>query len=112
MALGEFEQLILFALARRGGEAASVEIGIEIETGAGRVVSPGAVYTALERMEARGLIESWIGDATPARGGRRRREYRLLPAGARQLRESHDTMKRMASGTSATLARLAADRGR
>ena len=47
----------------------------------GRNVLPGAVYTIMERLRDRGLVASYTGDATPERGGRRRKHYRLLPAG-------------------------------
>jgi PadR family transcriptional regulator PadR len=105
--LGEFEQTLLFALVRLDGEASSVAIAEEIEERTGRRASPGAVYTALGRMETKGLIESWIGDTSPERGGRRRKCYRLLPGGARALRDSYGALQRMASGVSSRLDALA-----
>ena len=30
-------------------------------------------------------VESWLGDPTPVRGGRRKRHYRLTPSGTREL---------------------------
>jgi PadR family transcriptional regulator PadR len=105
--LGEFEQVLLFALVRLRGEAHGVDVAEEIETRVGRRVSPGALYTALERLERKGFVESWLGDSTPERGGRRRRCYRVRPAGARALRESYATLQRMASGTTRRLDDLA-----
>jgi DNA-binding PadR family transcriptional regulator len=60
-------------------------------------------------MEAKGWVASWIGDSTPERGGRRRRMYRLLPAGARELRGSYDEVRRMATGVLARLDALAGE---
>lgn len=105
--LGEFEQTLLFALVRLEGEGSSADIGEEIEARTGRRASPGAVYTALDRLEAKGLVESWIGDTTPARGGRRRKCYRLLPQGARVLRDSYASLRAMASGVGTWLDALA-----
>jgi DNA-binding PadR family transcriptional regulator len=110
--IGEFEQLLLFALVRLGGEAASVDVAIEIESRTGRRVSPGAAYTAFDRLETRGYVTSWIGEPTPERGGRRRRHYRLLPSGARALQASQAMLQRMATGTQATLAGIASQRAR
>lgn len=42
--------------------------------------SPGSIYPALRRLEARGLVR-----AGPAEGGRRRRPLALTPAGRRAL---------------------------
>jgi PadR family transcriptional regulator PadR len=107
--LGEFEQVLLFALLRLGEEPHGAAIVREIEARTGRRVSPGALYTALERLEQKGLVESWIGDSTPERGGRRRRCYRLLPAGARALRASFAALRSMAAGVSAKLDALAGE---
>jgi DNA-binding PadR family transcriptional regulator len=109
MPLGEFEQVVLFALARLDGEGHGPAIIDEIEARAGRHVSPGALYTVLDRLETKGLVESWIGDSTPDRGGRRRKVYRLLPGGARELRASYESLRRMASGALARLDRLAGE---
>ncbi len=105
--LGEFEQLVLFALVSLEDEAYGAAIRREIESRAGRAVSAGAVYTVLERLETHGLVTSWIGEPTPERGGRRRKHYRLEKDGARLLHEAHDQMKRMADGLTARLVRLA-----
>lgn len=87
-AIGKFEQPILFAILRLGAGAPTVAIRQEIESRAGRTVSPGAVYTALDRLEMRGFLSSHLGDSTPAPGGKRKRLYALEPAGARALSRS------------------------
>jgi PadR family transcriptional regulator, regulatory protein PadR len=96
--LGEFEQLVLFALLRIGEGAYGVPIRDEIEARTGRTISASAVYTALERLETRGFVASWFGDPTPARGGRRKRHCRVEPAGQRALHRSYDGLQRMARG--------------
>jgi DNA-binding PadR family transcriptional regulator len=105
--MGEFEQILLFALVRLGADAHGARIRAEILTQTGRSVSPGAIYTALDRLEARGFVRSRLGDSTPARGGRRKKLYELRPAGARALAASFGRVQRMADGTSAILGDLA-----
>jgi len=105
--LGEFEQLLLFALLRLGDEAYGVTIRQEIEARTARPVPVGQVYTVLQRLEDRGLVISRQGEPTAERGGRRKRYYRLEPAGARALRTSYANLREMSSGLGAKLARLA-----
>lgn len=96
--IGEFEQLILFALLRLGENAYGVTIRKEIEARTGRSISSGAVYTALERLEARGYVSSWLGEPTPERGGRRKKFYQLEPAGAKALSRCFEALQNMARG--------------
>ena len=101
--LGEFEQLILFALIRLGADAYGVTIRTQIEARTGRAVSPGALYTALDRLEKRGLVASRLGDPTPQRGGKRKRLYTLQPAGERALARVYESMRLMANGVASRL---------
>ena len=55
----------------------------------------------------KGFVESWIGDSTPERGGRRRKVYRILPEGARALRDWYAGIRDLASGVRARLDGLA-----
>lgn len=96
--LGEFEQLILFSVVRLEGDAYGVAIREAIEERTGRVVSSGAIYTALGRLEERGLVRSWVGDSEPGRVGRPRKYYAIEPAGARALIDTYSTMRAMAGG--------------
>src|SRR5262245_24287827 len=104
--LGDYEQLLLFAVLRLGEDAYGVTIRQEIEERAGRFVSAGAVYTALDRLEAKGLVSARVGEATPARGGRRKKYYRLQPAGEAALRNAYAEIQRMAAGIEGQLAAL------
>ncbi len=98
--LGSFELLLLFAVLRLGGDDDSygVPIRADIEQRTGRVVSPGAIYTALDRLERRGLVHSRLGDPTPQRGGKRKRHYGLTVKGAAGLRRARADIARMARG--------------
>ena len=96
--LGEFEQLVLLALVRLGPEAYGVAIRDEIEEQTGRNVALGAVYTTLLRLEDKGLVATRLGDPTPQRGGRRKKFYRPLAAGRRELAASLDALRNMTRG--------------
>ena len=96
--LGEFEQLVMCAVLRLDEDAYGAAIRRELLERAGRDVSPGAIFTTLERLEARGLVTSSYGEPTQERGGRRKRFYRLRPDGRRALAASLDTIRRMARG--------------
>jgi len=98
-ALGEFEQLVLLALvALPLDECYGVPIRAVIEQRTGRSISAGAVFTALERLTARGFVSSQLGEPTAERGGRRKRMYRLETAGARELARSVETLRVMSEG--------------
>jgi len=105
--LGEFEQLVLFALVALGEDAYGASVRREIEERTGRSVSAGAVYTVLERLESHGLVASWVGEPSPERGGRRKKHYRLEPEGAHLLRRSRDELLNMSRGLATRLDRLA-----
>lgn len=101
--LGEFEQLLLFALLRLGDESSGTEILREIEKRARRSPSPGAIYNSMERLQRRRLVESKFGDPTPERGGKRKKLYTLTPLGARALKLSYEAMMEMSSGLATKL---------
>ena len=101
--VGDFEQLILMALIRLGSDAYGVSIRSEIEARTARTISPGALYTALDRLETRGLVASRLGDPTPERGGKRKRLYTVQPAGERELARVYESLRLMASGMATRL---------
>lgn len=96
--LGEFEQLLLFAVLRLGDEAYGARISSEVADRTGRSVSPGAVYTVLDRLESAGLVSSHLAPGPSSRGGRRKRFYTLEPAGGVALHQSWTELQRMARG--------------
>jgi DNA-binding PadR family transcriptional regulator len=93
--LGEFEQTLLLALAGLGTDASGVDIREYIESRTGRTISPGAIYTAFQRLELRGLIASSFGEPSPRRGGKRPKLYRLRPDGARTLQQMETALARL-----------------
>lgn len=96
--LGEFEALVLLALARLGPDAYGATIRREIETRTRRSLAISAVYVTLDRLEGKGYVRSRVGDPTPQRGGRRRKHYLLLPAGRRVLAQTYRSFMVMVEG--------------
>ncbi len=75
--IGEFEELVLLAILSLRDDAYGVKINEAIEEAAGRSVSIGALYTTLSRLEEKGLISSWMGEATAERGGRAKKFFKI-----------------------------------
>jgi len=97
--VGEFEYLILSAAAHLGEEAYGAAMREVIETTGGRTCSLGALYTTLDRLEAKGLVETWMSAPTQQRGGRARRMVRVTGEGARAAREFYQAVVRISRGT-------------
>jgi PadR family transcriptional regulator, regulatory protein PadR len=91
--LGEFEYLLLTAAACLGDEAYGASIRRQIETAAERHCSIGALYITLDRMESKGLIKTWMGEATPQRGGRAKRMVRVTPRGVRAATSFYNAVR-------------------
>ena len=96
--LGEFEQLILLAILRLGDDAYAVTIRDELVKRAKRDVARGALYTALDRMESKGLLTSRMGDPTPQRGGRAKRYVTVTAAGMKALTRAVRAYDRLLDG--------------
>lgn len=86
--LGEFELIVMLALLRLGSDAYGVPICRELEQRCGRPVALGSVYATLERLQAKGLVTSQIGDPTPERGGRAKRYFTVSSQGLEAVRET------------------------
>ena len=96
--LGEFEHLVLLAIARLGADAYGVPIVDELERQTGRRVSRASVYVALKRLEKKGLIASMLGEPTPERGGRAKRFFQISPAAERRLQDARAALLKMWDG--------------
>ena len=96
--LGEFEQMVLLAIAHLQGKAYGIPIIEEIERRTGRSVARAAVYVTLRRLEEKGFVSAWMSDPTPERGGKGRRYVKLEAEGVRALREARRSTERMWQG--------------
>ena len=98
--LGEFEYLLLTAAARLGKEAYGALIRKEIEAATGGNCSIGALYTTIDRLEQKGLVKTWMGEATPERGGRAKRMVCVTAEGIREAEAFYSAVRRVSRGVS------------
>ena len=93
--LGEFEELVVLAIGILNNEAYSVSIKDELESRLSRTVSMGALHTALKRLEDKGFLRSFAGDATEERAGRPKQYFEITALGKKALqytKETRDTL--------------------
>lgn len=96
--LGSLEYLVLLALVRLGPDAYGMTVRREIENRTGRSLSIGAIYSTLERLEAKGYVSSSTGEPTPERGGRAKRHFQIEADGERALSTSSEAIRKMTAG--------------
>ena len=95
--LGEFEQLVLLAILRLGGDASGASVATELEEQAGRRAR-AALYTTLDFLEATGVLRWKLALGGPERQSLPRRAYSVTPRGVEALRTSQRTLQRMWRG--------------
>ena len=86
--LGIFEYQVLSVLLQQPHNAYGTVIRQRIAERTGRDPSVGALYTTLDRLERKGFVTSSWGEATPERGGRRKRFYKVEASGVDVLRRT------------------------
>ncbi len=101
--VGEFEYAVLLAVLHVETDAYAVPVRAVLEERTGRPVARGALYTALERLEAKGCLRSRMGDPTAERGGKARRYFTVTPLGVRALKTMHASLANLSKGLEAIL---------
>ncbi len=96
--LGGFEQIVLLSILRLGETAYGVRVRAEIAEHTGRDVTPGALYTTLERLEDKGFVTSRLGDPTPERGGRAKRYYKVSASGFKAVKRVQNAYQSLLTG--------------
>jgi DNA-binding PadR family transcriptional regulator len=104
--LGELEQQLLLVVLRLEDDAYANPIREALAAAAGRHLARGALYTALERLEAKGCLRSTMGDPLPERGGRPRRYFTVTASGLRALRQSRRVLLGLWDGLESKLGTL------
>lgn len=92
--LGEFEQVVLLAVARLKDDAYGMAVRAAIAERIGRAVTIGALYATLDRLVTKGYLRA----SDDAAEGRPRRFFALTPAGVAALEVSRDAQQRMWAG--------------
>lgn len=93
--LGGFEELVLLTVYALGDSAYGVTVQERLEHEAERAISLGAVYASLDRLEVKGYLTSTLGDATPQRGGRRKRHFAVTADGVHALERARHVRERI-----------------
>jgi PadR family transcriptional regulator, regulatory protein PadR len=86
--LGEFEEIVLLAIALLYDDAYSAAVVEELGQRLERPMSLGAVHRTMQRLEEKGFVVSRFGQATPERGGRRKRLFTVTAAGQQALQQA------------------------
>jgi DNA-binding PadR family transcriptional regulator len=95
--LGAFEHLVLLALMRLS-DAYGVTVRRELEQRVDREISIGAIYATLDRLEGKGLVRSWVGVPTAARGGRAKRHFAVTARGVAAVNRTQRALESMTEG--------------
>jgi len=98
VSMGRLELMLLLAVARLGEDAYGLAIRRDVAERIGREYSVGAIYTTLERLQAKGLLTSRSTAPTPTRGGRSRRLFTVTTAGRRAIRDAQQMTASVWSG--------------
>lgn len=81
------EELVLLTLWKMNDEKYGVNIRKFLSDMTGKYWSIGSVYVPLDRLETKGYVKSYLGNATAERGGKAKRYYEMTEDGLEQLSE-------------------------
>jgi PadR family transcriptional regulator len=93
--LGSLEEQVMLAVVRTGDQAYGMSVRREIETVTGRDITIGSVYATLDRLEAKGLVNSTRVEAID---GTSRRVFEVTQPGTRALAETRLVRERLWTG--------------
>ena len=93
--LGDLERRVLLAIHHLHGQGYAVSIAQEMGVRFGRTPSLGAVYATVDRLEKKRFVSSKLGDATPERGGKPKRFYRVEALGYSALETTRESEARL-----------------
>ena len=93
--IGEFEYLIIVASLRLAEEAYGASIRREVEEATERPCSIGSLYTTLDRLEAKGLVTTRMGEATAQRGGRAKRMVYVTAKGVKSASDFYRAISKV-----------------
>ncbi len=97
VSMGDLERFILLAILNNHNVSYGVEIRREILEKINKDISVGALYTTLDRMEAKSLVKSMVGEATENRGGRTKKYFEVTALGQNSLKQSLSDIASMAN---------------
>ncbi len=93
--LGNLEEMVLLMIVLVHDEAYGIKVREAFIQQYKQEISLSAIHTVLRRLEKKGFTASEMGGASPERGGRRKRLYKITPFGYRILTEMQDQRSRI-----------------
>lgn len=92
--LGHLEESVLLMVMILE-EAYGVSVAEAYEKNTNNSISIPAIHTVLKRLEGKGMVKSSMGEATPERGGRRKRIFEATPYGYKVIAEIRENRTRL-----------------
>jgi len=96
--LGALEQSVMMVILALGEGAYGVAIRDELSRRTQRDHSFGAIYTTLDRLDAKGMVFSHLGEPTAERGGKAKRFYTLSEDGRQALAQATEARLQLERG--------------
>ena len=106
--LCDVDRLGILTVGILNNSAYSVAIKEEIESRLSRSVSMGALHTALKRLEDKGYLKSFSGEATEERAGRPKRYFEITALGKKAMQYAKSTRDELWSAIPKTVLQLVA----
>ena len=101
--LGELEQLILLSVLRLEDSAFGPDIARDLEDSVGRRVTRGALYSTLNRLEKKGLVEWSPEEPGEDHRAHIRRLFAVTDVGLSAVRAQRETLLTLWSGVERVL---------
>jgi DNA-binding PadR family transcriptional regulator len=92
------EEFIMLAVWRLKENAYAVPIRGQLKKVTGKTWAFGALFVMLSRLEKKGMLESYLADPLPKRGGRSKRIYRLSSSGIKALVDARNVQDAVWAG--------------
>lgn len=93
--LGEFEEIVMLAVAALQKEAYGLAIKKELEDQTNRKITISSVHAACNRLEDKGFLSSDFGEKSEKRGGKRKKIYSVSLKGQAALQEAFEVRQRL-----------------
>lgn len=100
--LSRAEEIIMLSIWRLKDNAYCVPILQEAQQHSTKEWTLSGIYIPLGRLERKGFVESYLGEPTAERGGKRKRYYRITKQGYKALKAVRQVEKSMWKGISET----------
>lgn len=92
--LGSLEETVMLLAMILGDDAYGVSVAQAYKEKTGQAISIPAIHTVLRRLEEKGFLTSTYSEATPERGGRKKRLYQVTPLGYRVVSDINEQRMR------------------